>query len=144
MADKPNLVLETYIRTTPEALWRALTTAEQTRQYFHGTSVSCDLRVGGRIAYRDDNGKLHLEGEILEIVPERLLVTTFDHKWSEGGVPTEVRYEITPMGEVCKLTLTHYDYEKSMAGVESGWPVIFAGLKTLLETGRPLDIPVMD
>ena len=53
-------------------------------------------------------------------------------------------YEIEPMGAVCKFTVTHFDYEKSMAGVETGWPIIIAGLKTWLETGQPLNIPIMD
>jgi uncharacterized protein YndB with AHSA1/START domain len=143
MADAPDLVLVTYIRTTPQALWTALTTGQITAQYFHRTAITADLRVGGRLSYRDAAGTVHLEGEILEIEPERLLVTTFEHKWTDQGEPTRVRYEIAQLGDVCKFTLTHYDYAKSRAGVESGWPVILAGLKTLLETGAPLNIPVM-
>jgi hypothetical protein len=52
-------------------------------------------------------------------------------------------FEIEPLGETCKLVLTHFDYEKAMAGVDGGWPLIVAGLKTLLETGKPLVIPNM-
>ncbi|MNU09094.1 hypothetical protein D3C72_2554710 [compost metagenome] len=47
-------------------------------------------------------------------------------------------YEIEPMGEMCKLTLTHFDAAAAKAGVEEGWPLILAGLKTLLETGKPM------
>jgi hypothetical protein len=47
------------------------------------------------------------------------------------------------MGEACKLTMTHYDFEKSKAGIETGWPLIISRLKTLLETGKALDIPGM-
>jgi hypothetical protein len=52
-------------------------------------------------------------------------------------------FEIEPVGDACKLTMTHFDYEKSKAGVEMGWPMILAGLKTLLETGKPLNLPEM-
>jgi hypothetical protein len=54
-----------------------------------------------------------------------------------------VMYEIEQLGEACKLTLTHFDAAKSKAGVETGWPMILAGLKTLLETGKPLALPDM-
>jgi hypothetical protein len=45
------------------------------------------------------------------------------------------------MGEVVKFTITHHDYEKANAGIDTGWPVVVAGLKTLLETGKPLNLP---
>ena len=57
---------------------------------------------------------------------------------------TRVMYEIEPMGEVCRLTMTHFDAAKAMAGVETGWPMIIAGLKTLLETGQPLNVPITE
>jgi uncharacterized protein YndB with AHSA1/START domain len=144
MADKPDFVLETYIRTTPKALWDALTVPELTSQYYYGGNVEADMRVGGRFRYFTPEGKVNLDGEIVEVVPEKRLVTTFMANWAtQGAEPTRVRYEIEPMGDVCKLTITHHDYEKAKAGVESGWPVIIAGLKTMLETGRPLNIPIM-
>jgi uncharacterized protein YndB with AHSA1/START domain/DNA-binding MarR family transcriptional regulator len=143
MADKPDFILETYIRTTPAALWDAITTPEGTRQYYYGGQVQADLRVGGRFYYLDPSGEMNLDGEIIDIEPGRRLVTTFRPVWAPDGETTRVMYEIEPMGQVCKLTLTHYDYEKARAGVESGWPRILAGLKTFLETGRPLGIPVM-
>ena len=73
----------------------------------------------------------------------RRLVTTFKAKWAPDGEVTRVEYRIEPMGPTCKLTVTHFDYEKSRAGVESGWPIILSGLKTYLETGRSLDLPIM-
>jgi uncharacterized protein YndB with AHSA1/START domain/DNA-binding transcriptional ArsR family regulator len=144
MAERPDFVLETYIRTTPEKLWEAITTPEMTAQYYYGGRVQADLRVGGRFYYLDPNGEMNLDGEIVEIVPERRLVTTFKALWAEPGAETtRVSYEIEQLGDVCKLTLTHYDFEKAKAGVEAGWPRIIAGLKTLLETGRSLHIPIM-
>jgi DNA-binding transcriptional ArsR family regulator/uncharacterized protein YndB with AHSA1/START domain len=143
MADKPDFVLETYIRTTPKALWDAIVNPEMTRQYYYGGRVQADLRIGGSFHYLDPQGEMNLDGEIIEIVPEKKLVTTFRALWAPKGKPTRVMYEIEQLGETCKLTLTHYDYEAAQAGVESGWPMIIAGLKTLLETGAPLSLPDM-
>lgn len=144
MADKPDFVFSTYIRTTPDKLWDALTNPEMTQQFYYGGRVQAELRPGGNFSYLAPNGEINLHGEVLEIDPPRKLVTTFRATWAEaGGETTRVMYEIEPMGEVCKFTMTHFDYEKSRAGVEEGWPIIVAGLKTLLETGKPLNIPIM-
>jgi uncharacterized protein YndB with AHSA1/START domain len=144
MADKPDFVVSTYIRTTPDRLWEALTNPEITRQFYYGGRVQAQLEVGGRFDYLDPKGEINLRGEVLEVDPPRRLVTTFKASWAEpGGEVTRVMYEIEPMGEVCKFTLTHFDYEKSKAGVASGWPIILSGLKTFLETGRSLDLPIM-
>ncbi len=143
MADKPNFVFATYIRTTPAKLWDALINPEMTRQYYYHSRVLTDLKVGGKFAYEGPDGQINLDGEIVEIVPEKRLVTTFKASWAPDGLPTRIMFEIEQMGEACKLTMTHYDYEKSKAGVEMGWPMIVAGLKTLLETGKPLELPDM-
>jgi uncharacterized protein YndB with AHSA1/START domain len=144
MADKPDFVVSTYIRTTPDRLWEALTDPEMTKQYYYGGQVQAELRVGGKFSYLDPTGNINLRGEVLEVDPPRRLVTTFNAAWAEPGAETtRVMYEIEPMGEVCKFTLTHFDYEKARAGIESGWPIIISGLKTWLETGKPLDIPIM-
>jgi DNA-binding transcriptional ArsR family regulator len=144
MKDRPDFVLETYIRTTPAELWDAIVNPDKTSQYYYGGRVDAELRVGGRFRYFTPEGDVNLDGEILEIVPLRRLVTSFKAKWAaEGAETTRVAYDIEPMGEVCRLTLTHYEYERARAGIETGWPRILAGLKTLLETGHPLGIPIM-
>lgn len=143
MADKPNFVLETYIRTTPADLWAALVTPEITAKFYFGAKVQTDLKVGGQFSYQLPSGDLNIEGEIVEFEPEKRLVTTFIPKWAPDGETTQVAYEIEQLGEICKLTLTHYDYEKSRAGVQDGWPRILSALKTLLETGEPLVLPTM-
>lgn len=138
MADKPDFVLVTYIRATPAAIWDAIVNPEMTRQYYYGGRVQPDLKVGGRFYYLDPEGQVNLDGEVVEIEPPRKLVTTFRAMWAPEGEVTRVTYEIESMGEMSKLTLTHFDAAKAMAGVEEGWPLILAGLKTLLETGKPL------
>ncbi len=143
MSEKPDFVLETYIRTTPHALWDAITNPEMTSQYYYGGRVQPELRVGGRFYYLDPDGEVNLDGEVVEIVPGKKLVTTFKARWAPQGAVTRVQYEIEQLGETCKLTLTHFDAAAAQAGVETGWPMIIAGLKTLLETGKPLDLPEM-
>lgn len=138
MTDKPDFVVVTYIRATPEAVWDAITNPEQTRQYYYGGRVQPDLRVGGRFYYLDPQGEVNLDGEVVELEPPARLVTTFKAKWAPEGQETRVMYEIENMGEMSKLTLTHFDAAAAKAGVEEGWPLILAGLKTLLETGRPM------
>jgi len=139
MADRPDFVLVTYIRATPAAIWDAIVNPEITRQYYYGGRVQPELKVGGRFSYLDPEGKVNLDGEVVELEPPRRLVTTFKARWAAPeGELTRVMYEIEAMGEMSKLTLTHFDAAKAMAGVEDGWPLILAGLKTLLETGKPL------
>ena len=85
---------------------------------------------------------MNLDGEIIETIPEKTLVTTFKatgHRTARP--PGSVRDRAA--GRSVPAPLTHYDYEKSKAGVEDGWPLIVAGLKTLLETGKSLVLPNM-
>lgn len=140
MADKPDFVLETYIRTTPKALWDAIVNPDTTQLYYYGSRFETTLKAGSPFRYVGADGNSMLNGEILEVVPEKRLATTFNPNWLPGAATTKVVYEIEPMGEVVKLTVTHYEIEKA-AGAAEGWQIIFAGLKTYLETGKPLNIP---
>jgi uncharacterized protein YndB with AHSA1/START domain/DNA-binding transcriptional ArsR family regulator len=143
MTDKPDFVLATYIRTTPDKLWDAIVNPEKTKQYYYGSAVHADLKVGGRFYYTGPDGEMNLDGEVLELDPPRKLVTTFKATWASEGEVTRLMYEIEPMGdETCKLTVTHFDAASSKAGVEDGWPLIVAGLKTFLETGKSLNVPM--
>jgi uncharacterized protein YndB with AHSA1/START domain len=143
----PKHVYEIYIRTTPEKLWEAITRPELTRQFFHGSSVKSDWKVGSPVTHEID-GKAALEGKVLEIDPPRKLVTTFAARWahSDDSVkdrPSRVTWLIEPRGEACKLTLVHDDFEGETAtykGVGPGWNPVLSGLKTLLETGVALVI----
>ncbi|MGN6101966.1 MAG: ArsR/SmtB family transcription factor [Devosia sp.] len=139
MADKPDFVLETYIRTTPEALWDALVNPDKTELYYFHSRLESTLEPGRPFQYRGRDGKLLLDGEVVAIVPERRLETTFVPMWQEGPA-TRVVYEIEPMGEVVKLTLSHYEIAKA-GGAAEGWQLILSSLKTYLETGQPLNVP---
>ena len=144
---KPRHLYEVYIRTTPEKLWTAITNPDFTKDYFHGTRVTSDWKKGSPVVHLSTDGKPMLEGKIVEIDPPNRLVTTFVATWGEDtrkDRPSRVTWEIQRHGEVCKLIVTHDDFDGETATYKStgpGWNPILSGLKTLLETGKPLGIP---
>ncbi len=140
----PDHVFVTYIRATPEAIWRGLTESEFTSHYYYNSTIESDFRPGSLYAY-NAWGKVVLEGEILEADPPKRLVMTFHPVWDEAVVadpPSRLTWEIEPAGDgVCKLSAIHGGFERRTLvyeNVAGGWPLILAGLKTLLETGKPL------
>ena len=139
-------VFEIYIRTTPERLWEAITDREIRSKYHFGLAVRSDWTPGSRfeMSHPSADGLLG-EGENLEVDPPRRLVQTMVALWSED-VKTEgtsrVTWEIEPIGDSCRLTVTH-DQLREGANNElyGGWPMILSGLKTWLETGGLLTTP---
>lgn len=146
MSSKPEHVYSTYIKTTPERLWQALTDGAITSRYYFGTTVTSDWKPGSRYQFSDDKGVVHIEGEVVEADRPRKLVTTFSAIWDDGtkrDKPTIATFEIEPIGDVCKLTVTHTGFEGETATyhqVSSGWAMIVTSLKSLLETGEPLSV----
>lgn len=139
MSGTPAFVMETYIRTTPEALWDALVSGEKTSQYFFATKVVSDFVPGATIEYHYPDGKLAVDGEVLEVDRPRRLVTTFRPLWQGPEARAlKVAWIIEPLGETCKLTLEHHDLPEGAAGMRSGWGQVLASLKSYLETGRGL------
>ena len=142
---KPTLVYSIYIASTPANVWRALTSAEFSKDYFFGNAVEVDLKVGGAFIVRTPDGALHISGEVIECEVEKKLAVTFNVNWPdliEKLGPTLVTYEIEQAGEAVKLTLTEaHDRPLSddiLSGGRQGWPAIMSSLKSLLETGKPL------
>ena len=139
-------VFEIYIKTTPERLWEAITDTEMRRKYTFGVGVSSDWAPGSRYeAVHPQAGVRISEGENLEVDPPRRLVQSFTALWSEG-VKSEgasrVTWEIEPIGDSCRLTVTHDQLrEGANSEIYGGWPMILSGLKTLLETGETLTTP---
>jgi uncharacterized protein YndB with AHSA1/START domain len=141
----PNTVYVTYIASTPEKVWKALTSAEFTRQYFFGHSIELEPRPGGSFILRTPDGRVHMRGVVVEYDPPRRLVTT----WSVEGMEdfrelpaSLVAYDIEPMGGSVKLTMTEsHQWEVPdaiLAGGRQGWPFILSSLKSVLETGNPI------
>ena len=143
-------VYVTYIATTPEELWTALTSGESTQQYFFGRRVEAEWRVGGRITYWEKPRTVDIQGDILAYDPPRRLSFTFmtPSDTTARERPTRVTFELKPMGRVVRLRLVHTDLipedfeddPEVFQGLNNGWPAILANLKTFLETGRPLEM----
>jgi uncharacterized protein YndB with AHSA1/START domain len=144
---KPEFVYVTYIETTPEKLWQALTSSEFSRRYWFGTELRTDWKVGSPFALVM-NGTITDTGEVLEFDPPRRLSYTFKHEVNDAmrnEKPSKVVFTLEPHGKLVKLTLTHEGFaegSKLLDGISRGWPAILSSLKSLLESGAALEIPV--
>jgi uncharacterized protein YndB with AHSA1/START domain len=135
----------TYIRTTPEKLWRALLDPEFTRQFWCETWQDCEWKPGASWKLMTPDGRVADSGEIIEIVPEKRLVLSWRHELTPGldqeGY-SRLTYELEQKGDAVKLSLLHeidVADSKLIEGVSGGWPAILASLKSLLETGEALE-----
>ena len=143
-------IYEIYIKTTPERLWQAITDPELRRKYAFGVGVYSDWKPGSSYTGRATGMTISpdmpiAEGENLEVDPPRRLVQTFRALWSDdvkGEGNSRVTWEIEPIGDSCRLTVTHDQLrEGANSELYGGWPMILSGLKTLLETGEMLTTP---
>jgi uncharacterized protein YndB with AHSA1/START domain len=143
---KPEFIYISYIETTPEKLWEALTSSEFTRLYWWDTSVVSDWTVGSPFSLVL-NGKTTDIGEILDADRPRRLSYTFRHILNEAARkerPSRVTFVLEQYSKLVKLTLTHEDFAANSVvidGISKGWPAIMSSLKSLLESGSALVIP---
>ncbi|MBA3807919.1 MAG: SRPBCC domain-containing protein [Solirubrobacterales bacterium] len=138
-------VFEIYIKTTPELLWEAITDEEMRRRYNFGVAVRSDWCAGSSYELAHPQGGTIAAGENLELDPPRRLVQSFTALWSDeikAEGTSRVTWEIEPVGDSCRLTVTHDQLSKDANGeLYGGWPMILSGLKTLLESGQTLTTP---
>jgi uncharacterized protein YndB with AHSA1/START domain len=141
---RSTFVYVTYIRTTPDRLWSALTDAEFMTQYWFG--MHCDSQWTPGSAWRlvSPNGEVLDAGEIVEADPPRRLVIRWRHQ-NKAELKAEgdslCTMELEPNGPAVKLSITHTierDASKLITAVSGGWPKILSNLKSLLETGSPV------
>ena len=157
--DKPEFVYTTYIRTTPEQLWRGLTDPAFTRRYW-GLAMESDWKAGSTVTVQLDRSNVTVADPaqvVLESDPYRRLSYTwhtFTPEWAAAYDISEehrakfaaeprstVTFEIEPMGDYVRLTVVHDGFEPGsavLAGVSQGWPMLMSSLKSLLETGDVL------
>ena len=139
---RSTFVYVTYIRTTPEKLWSALTDdVAFMKQYWFGTHCESEWMRGSSWAHVSGDGQILDAGEIVEVEPPRRLVI----RWQNQNKPelkaegeSHCTMELEPSGTTVKLTITHsIEREASnvIAGVSGGWPKVISNLKSLLETG---------
>ncbi len=143
-------VFEIYIKTTPARLWEAIIDPELRAKYTFGVGVYSDWTPGSSYVSRATGVTIApdmpiAEGENLEVDPPRRLVQTFRALWSEEVKregASRVTWEIEPVGDSCRLTVTHDQLrENAHSELYGGWPMVLSGLKTLLETGELLTTP---
>lgn len=143
--DKPSFVYVTYIASTPEKVWQALTDADITARYWGHSNVS-DWRVDARWEHRrgDPSGAIDIVGRVVESAPpHRLVITWADPADADNpDKVSRVTFDIAGHkdGSV-KLTVTHAELEPAspmLRGISAGWPFVLSALKTYLETGRTL------
>jgi uncharacterized protein YndB with AHSA1/START domain len=140
--DATTFVYVTFIRTTPESLWKALTSPDVMKQYWFGMHQETDWKAGSpwRLVFSD--GRVADAGEIVQSDPPKRLVI----KWRNEFKPelkaegySRCTYELEPTGNAVKLTITHVmdrAESKFIAAVSGGWPKILSNIKSLLETGK--------
>jgi uncharacterized protein YndB with AHSA1/START domain len=139
---RSTFVYVTYIRTTPEKLWSALTDdVEFMKQYWFGTHCDSSWAAGSSWKMVSANGQISDAGEIVEAQPPRRLVIRWRHQNKpelEAEGESLCTLELEPIGTAVKLSITHtIEREPSnlIAAVSGGWPKIISNLKSLLETG---------
>jgi uncharacterized protein YndB with AHSA1/START domain/DNA-binding transcriptional ArsR family regulator len=139
----PKHVYEVYIRTTPERLWQAITDPAVTEAYYFNSRIQSDWQPGSPFEMRQADGRLDIDGEVIEAEPPRKLVHSFNLRWDPdvNDPPSRVTWEITPMGETCRLSLVHDGFAsetRTFSETGGGWSLILSSLKSLLETGEAL------
>jgi uncharacterized protein YndB with AHSA1/START domain len=138
---RSTFVYVTYIRTTPEKLWSALTDSQFIEQYWFGFNCESQWTAGSSWKMVSGDGEIYDSGEIVEADPPRRLVVRWQHQKrpelkAEGD--SLCTMELEPSGTAVKLTLTHTierDPSKLIEAVSGGWPKVISNLKSLLETG---------
>jgi uncharacterized protein YndB with AHSA1/START domain/DNA-binding transcriptional ArsR family regulator len=139
----PNYVYVTYIKATPQQVWKALTDAELTAAYWGHANVS-DWQPGSRWEHRRTDGSdvADVIGRVLEADPPKRLAITFEDSPEESSrrEPSVVTFLVEQHEDIVRLTVTHENLpnDQMLAGISSGWPAVLANLKSLLETGVPL------
>lgn len=135
--DKPKFVYVTYIKTTAEKLWEALTSSAFTKQYWDEGTLDSDWKVGSPVIQKGAHGSM--SGVVLEFEPYRRLSYTFQSPGLKQPNPSRVVFEIEQVGPTVKLIIIHDDLEvDGYNAISRGWPAILSSLKSLLEAGKPL------
>jgi uncharacterized protein YndB with AHSA1/START domain len=138
--DKPSYVYVTYILTTPQKVWEAITDETISASYWERSNRS-DWKVGSPWSHQLPGKSPDVVGKVLESDPPRRLVTT----WAAPADPdnaSRVAFDIEDLGGKVRLTVTHTDLDaQGLKDVSGGWPAVLSNLKTLLETGRTLPDP---
>ena len=141
---KPELIYTTYIRTTPEKLWNAITNPEFARQYWGGNENVSDWKPGSKWVHvtGDASRTVRITGKVVESVPPKRLVLTWAEPGNESDV-SRVTFELEAIEDSVRLDVIHGDFQPGsdmVNKVSGGWPRVLSSLKSFLETGQALKI----
>jgi uncharacterized protein YndB with AHSA1/START domain len=140
-SEQSRFVYVTYIRTTAERLWSALTSSDFAQQYWLGIRPEAEWKAGGAWKLSFPDGRVADVGEIVEFEPAKRLGIRWRNEFkpelkAEGW--SLCTMELEPAGAAVKLTVTHSierEASRFIDAVSSGWPQVLSNLKSLLETG---------
>lgn len=145
-AQKTSFVYVTYIRSTPEKVFEAITRPEVARRYWGHENVS-DWKPGSGWQHvrANDARTVQLVGKVVEVAPPTRLVITWASpaRADDPAAHSRVTFAIEEYDEMVRLTVSHDELEAGSdmaSGISKGWPVVLASLKSLLETGQGLDV----
>lgn len=148
-------VFVTIINASREAVWEALTTDRFTEQYWHGTRVRSSWQPGASVNFLVDDDEIGCTGEVLEMRLHEYLSYTWSFPRNplvNEENPSRVSFQLETIGDeggnrtATRLTVVHDAFPEGSRMPEMigpGWPLVLAGLKTLLETGIAVDYSSM-
>jgi len=139
---KPDFMMQTFIRCTQDALWDALTQADDMgRCHFACNAVQGNAAVGEETTFLLPDGNAMLKQVTTELDPKSRIAMTFVPLFmGPDQPPSHMAYLIEPQGDTCKLTIEHYDMAPGQEGFAEGWARLAASLKSYLETGSGLNM----
>ena len=144
--EKTRFVYVTYIRSTPEKVFEAITKPEIARRYWGHENVS-DWKPGSAWQHvrADAQRAVQLVGKVVEVAPPTRLVITWasPSQADDPASTSRVTFDIAPYDDMVRLTVSHDELEAGSgmaAGIQKGWPIVLSSLKSLLETGEGIDV----
>jgi uncharacterized protein YndB with AHSA1/START domain/DNA-binding transcriptional ArsR family regulator len=143
-------VYSVFIQAPPDRVWRAITDGTETTRYYYGTRVDSTWQAGAPLTYTYPDGTIAADGKVLDIDPPRRLTMSFHARWDpaiEAEGPVEIAWVLEARGDATKLTVTTsglVEGSRTAADFAGGIVYIVSGLKTLVETGRPMAVAGVD
>lgn len=142
---KPEFIYVTYIKSTAEKVWNALTDGNITQQYWSNHNNASDWNVGSTWDHQDasDSSIVDVTGKVLESVkPHRLVMSWSNPKFlGDPAKTSRCAFDIVEDNGLVRLTVTHDQLagqDGTLKGISGGWPMVLSSLKSLLESGEPL------
>jgi DNA-binding transcriptional ArsR family regulator/uncharacterized protein YndB with AHSA1/START domain len=141
---EPTHIYQTYIKCEPEQAWNAIVDGDFTVNYFYGTRVESDWEPGAAITYTYPDGSVAADGEVIAIDHGKRVEMTFLARWDpelEAEGPAHMAWIVETDSGLTRVTVEYYDLDPSSKRLQdfaAGLPYIVGGMKTLLETGKPI------